>query len=319
VLHDFWILTGRCAYTGDCEKYLDGCDASCPTPHEYPALAAPEIAEAWLKKRTILCADRSPVLLANSQWTAEFARRALARMARRGENAPPIDVCRLSFPLDIFRPRDKRVCREIFGLPADRFIIMMPSSLEDRRKGGPALLEALSRLELPDILVVTLGTVVGGFEAGVDLLQLGHVHDQTKLAMLYCAADLVVNSSSVETFGQTLVEGIASGTPVVGYPVAGVSEAIFDGITGILATGTDPASLASAIQYLYARPDLRDDMSYWGRAFVENEWSEFSAYRHLFMALQRLGLAEEFNLRPKISFLPNQPTVPELSIVWRGS
>uniref|UniRef100_Q02BE6 Glycosyl transferase, family 2 n=1 Tax=Solibacter usitatus (strain Ellin6076) TaxID=234267 RepID=Q02BE6_SOLUE len=317
VLHDFWTLTGRCGYTGDCEKYLTGCDATCPTPDEYPALAPAEIAESWSKKRAILGAARRPVLLANSQWTAEFARNAFANGS--GGDVPSIDICQLSFPLDIFRPRDRRACRETLGLPLDRFIILLPASLEDQRKGGTPLLNALSRLELPDVLVVTLGAVAQGVEAGIDLVQLGFIYDQPRVAMLYSAADLVVGPSTSETFGQVFIEAIACGTPVAGYAVAGVREAIRDGITGVLAADIDPSCLASAVQYLYNRPDLRRDMTHWGRSFVENEWSEFSAYRHLFLALRRLANADVFKLKPKISFLPDTPAPPRRESVWRGS
>ncbi|HEY2112380.1 MAG TPA: glycosyltransferase, partial [Dongiaceae bacterium] len=54
VMHDFWLLTGRCAFTGGCPKYLPGCDAACPTPTEYPALAPELIAPAWAAKRALL-------------------------------------------------------------------------------------------------------------------------------------------------------------------------------------------------------------------------------------------------------------------------
>src|SRR5690349_20255237 len=30
-LHDMWSFTGRCAYSYDCQKFLNGCDATCPT------------------------------------------------------------------------------------------------------------------------------------------------------------------------------------------------------------------------------------------------------------------------------------------------
>src|SRR5271163_1368740 len=30
-LHDMWSFTGRCAYSYECEKFITGCDASCPT------------------------------------------------------------------------------------------------------------------------------------------------------------------------------------------------------------------------------------------------------------------------------------------------
>ena len=50
-MHDFWSITGRCAYPGACEKYLDGCDETCPTADQYPAMAPERIAGEWRKKR----------------------------------------------------------------------------------------------------------------------------------------------------------------------------------------------------------------------------------------------------------------------------
>src|SRR4029078_3214660 len=38
MLYDYWPLTGRCAHPKQCMKYKDGCDHTCPTPHEYPSL-----------------------------------------------------------------------------------------------------------------------------------------------------------------------------------------------------------------------------------------------------------------------------------------
>src|SRR5262249_17054677 len=77
VLHDLWLLTGHCAYPLDCRKYLTGCDATCPRPDEYPRLEPVKIAGAWDNKRTLLQSNL-PMLLANSEWAADYARRTLA-------------------------------------------------------------------------------------------------------------------------------------------------------------------------------------------------------------------------------------------------
>ena len=119
VMHDFWAVTGRCAYPGACEKYLTGCDHTCPTPDEYPALPPEEIAGAWREEAADAGrARRGPALLANSQWAAGMVRRRF-----RGDAEPELPAHRrslafhLSFPLEVFRPRDKRMCRETLGLP----------------------------------------------------------------------------------------------------------------------------------------------------------------------------------------------------------
>jgi len=319
VMHDFWILTGRCGYTAACEKYLTGCDDHCPTPNEYPALPPAEIAEAWLKKRLLLGFEARPALLANSEWTAAFARRALAGASNFGPTAPSIEVFRLSFPLDVFRPRNRQACREQLGLPLDRFIVLLPASLDDPRKGARALLDALARLELPALLVVATGWRAANPDCAIEVMQLGYINDPHKVALLNSAADVVVAPSSAETFGQIFIEAIACGTPVAGYPVAAVPEAIREGVTGVLAADDKPASLAAATHYLYAHPELRHDLARWGRIYVENEWSEFSGYRSLFLAFYAIGLDKTLNLRRTIGFLPHLPALPPLKIVGQSS
>ena len=73
VLHDGWLLTGRCAYPGGCTKYLSGCDASCPTPREYPELAPELIHDAWKAKRELIKVSDGLILAANSQWLLGMA------------------------------------------------------------------------------------------------------------------------------------------------------------------------------------------------------------------------------------------------------
>ncbi len=96
VLHDLWALTGRCAYNGACKKYLTGCDETCPTAREYPPLAPEAIFPSWQAKYAIYQSSQPPLLLANSEWTATFARDALAARAHGGRPKPRLRPCSLS-------------------------------------------------------------------------------------------------------------------------------------------------------------------------------------------------------------------------------
>ena len=229
-----------------------------------------------------------------------------------------MEVFRLSFPLDVFIPRNRQVCRETLGLPLDRFIVLLPASLDDPRKGARAYLNALARLELPSLLVVTIGWPSAPLDCPIEVIHLGYFNDPHKVAVLNSAVDVVVAPSSAETFGQIFMEAIACGTPVAGYPVAAVPEAIREGVTGILAADDNPASLAAATHYLYANPELRHDLARWGRLYAENEWSEFSGYRSIFLAFFALGLAKKLNLRRMIKFLPGAPALPTLQFAWKN-
>lgn len=56
-LHDMWSFTGRCAYNNNCRKFISGCDSTCPTPNEYPALSPNLIERSWkIRKKCFLIA-----------------------------------------------------------------------------------------------------------------------------------------------------------------------------------------------------------------------------------------------------------------------
>jgi glycosyltransferase involved in cell wall biosynthesis len=306
ILHDFWLLTGRCAYPAPCDKYLSGCDASCPTADEYPKLAPDAIAPAWNRKQKILFSQNNLMLLANSAWTAEFAACTLA-IRGKGRIAPPVTRFRLGFPLQRFRPRDRKVCREQLGLPLDRFIVLLSGDLYDRRKNTRLALDAIGSLRLPDVTVVSLGTTRPGEDFAFDVRRPGHVRDEMLLARYYAAADVFVGPSKEETFGQVFIEAAACGTPSIGVRASGMQDAVLDGVTGLLIDQACVSELGAAILELYRKPELRERMGAWARIYVENEWSPEAAYYYMFQAWQNLGLGERLRLQPKIAILPNAP------------
>ncbi len=226
-----------------------------------------------------------------------------------------------------FRPLDKRACREKLGLPGDRFLVLFSaSSLEDRRKGVAHLVEAMRLLsDLKDVSCVC----VGQYGAGVrpllpDLRMMGYMNDPEELATLYSACDLFVGPSLEEALGQVYIEAAACGTPSVGYPVGGVSEAVVDGVTGRIAKRVDPGALAEAIRELYENRELREEMGRWGRLVVENEWSEVTALQRWHVAMWGTGVAERVGLARGIRIVGEAPEVPEVEFVpaeypgWRA-
>ena len=54
-------------------------------------------------------------------------------------------------------------------------------------------------------------------------------------AMVYSAADLYVTPSRAESFGQTILESLSCGTPVVAFNLGPIPELVRPEITGYLA------------------------------------------------------------------------------------
>ena len=62
---------------------------------------------------------------------------------------------------------------------------------------------------------------------------LGH-RPNDELAEIYASCDVFVFPSRTDTFGNVIVEALASGTPVAGYPVTGPIDIVGDGVGGVV-------------------------------------------------------------------------------------
>jgi glycosyltransferase involved in cell wall biosynthesis len=89
------------------------------------------------------------------------------------------------------------------------------------------------------------------------------------LAEVYASSDLFVFPSRTETFGQVVLEAMASGLPVLGFDADGVRDLVRDGETGLLAPGEHPAAFARMLATLLDEPQLLAHMGLRGRAAAE--------------------------------------------------
>lgn len=65
------------------------------------------------------------------------------------------------------------------------------------------------------------------------------------LADLYASADVFVFPSRTDTFGNVIVEALASGTPVAAFPVTGPIDIVGDGKGGVVSENLKEAALAA--------------------------------------------------------------------------
>jgi glycosyltransferase involved in cell wall biosynthesis len=73
---------------------------------------------------------------------------------------------------------------------------------------------------------------------------LGH-RPGDELADIYASSDVFVFPSRTDTFGNVIVEALASGTPVAGFPVTGPIDIFGDGIGGVVSEDLRQAALAA--------------------------------------------------------------------------
>jgi L-malate glycosyltransferase len=107
------------------------------------------------------------------------------------------------------------------------------------------------------------------------VLFLGQREDIRELTRTF---DLAIVNSKAEPFGLTVVEAMASGTPVLATAVDGICEIVEHGRTGWLVTPGDREQLAEGIELLLADKNLRAQLSTAALATVR---SRFAADRFI--------------------------------------
>ena len=101
--------------------------------------------------------------------------------------------------------------------------------------------------------------------------------DRTALNREYARAAVVVMPSRFEGLGMVALEAQAAGTPVVGFDVDGLRDAV--GVGGVLAPAGDLPALSAAVEGLLQDPARRKELGARGRQVVlaEHSWDAIGA------------------------------------------
>jgi glycosyltransferase involved in cell wall biosynthesis len=86
----------------------------------------------------------------------------------------------------------------------------------------------------------------------------GHVKDRRVVRDFYTSADLYVSPSLAETFGLTILEAMACGTPVIASNTTSMPEVL--GGAGLLFDPHNPGEMARCIRRVLYHPELRNDL-----------------------------------------------------------
>ena len=104
---------------------------------------------------------------------------------------------------------------------------------------------------------------------------LGRVYDERPA--LYGSADLYLCPTNKASFGITLLEAMACGTPIVGSDISGFRELVREG-KSVLLPPDDPVAWADTVVRLIRDPEQRAEMRAWGlEKAAQYSWADVSA------------------------------------------
>jgi glycosyltransferase involved in cell wall biosynthesis len=285
-MHDMNPLTGGCHYTMGCGEYLEKC-GRCP---QLQSTSNDDLSRAiWNRKLRMyeLLASRKVHYVANSRWLARLAGESSLLRSR------PITAINCGVDTRIFRPLDRTFARQVLGIPLDSRVVMFAAdSVENERKGGRYLYDALAGIKMP-LYLVTAGAGYPPSGLKFKSLHLGNLDCENLLALAYNAADVFVIPSTQEAFGQTALEASACGVAVAGFNAGGIAEIIADGETGVLSPVKNTEALRNSIEHLLLNDDMRKAMGAKGRERVEQKFT-LSMFANQYLKVYNDLLGGEF-------------------------
>jgi phosphatidylinositol alpha-1,6-mannosyltransferase len=273
-----------------------------PEPGPMMSMMLLQFFHAFQPKRLVLTFHGSEIL----KFASSPLRRWLAgRLIRRATRVSTLSNFTQELLLSHFPEAADKIYLTPGALRSDFAVVpLKPRSLKPKivvltvgrlhpRKGQLLTLRALQMLA-PEVRARVEYWIVGGQNKGTYEAQLraaaaersdlsvrffGNLPDQ-ELAGVYEGADIFAMTSvtldrSVEGFGLVYLEAAAHGLPVVAHDVGGVSEAVIDGVTGLLVPPDRPAQLAAAFEKLIHDPALGLRLGSAGREWARrNCWKE---------------------------------------------
>lgn len=102
-----------------------------------------------------------------------------------------------------------------------------------------------------------------------------------ELSKIYASADFLAFPSVTETYGNVVIEAMASGLPVVAVLAGGVKENLLNSYNGLAAENNDVAEFSSKLEDLIINDRLRDSLAHNARKYaLEKSWDHIFEKMH---------------------------------------
>lgn len=241
--HDFWAVTGHCAHfvTKNCSKFQNEC-YDCPMTKNcfFPIIKREN--RNFKLKRKLFSVNKNLTIIPVSEWVGENVRKSFLK-------GKPMVVIPNGVDTNVFKPTPLHIINNGINEKLNgKFVIMAVSSQWKSASKGLDDYKSMSKILKDDEVIVLVGVpneISKDFPNNI--IGIPRTNNQQELAALYTRADVVCSFSSAETFGLSIVEGYACGTPAVVYDNT-AQPSLITQKTGYVVPSKDYKSAYMAIQ-----------------------------------------------------------------------
>ncbi len=269
-LCEMWSVTGHCRYSLECDRWKTSC-GKCPNTHLPPAIVKDGTHLQWSLKNWVY-RHSDLTLVAKSKWMLGLVKQSMLRKF-------PIHHIPNGIDTEVYRPRNRKKCRALLNIPANKRVILFGAKRLDLFiKGSDLMIKAINGLPgaLKDRCVLLLfgnnaSTVINAVD--IPAINLGFIEDDFLKSAAYSVADIFLCPSRAENFPNVVLESMACGTPTVAFNVSSLPELVRPGVTGYLAEIENADSFRERIVELIENNYLRERLGQNCRETVIKEYT----------------------------------------------
>ena len=206
-MHDFWLMTGHCAYINkSCDRWRKGC-GNCPRLDQYPAAMVDSSAKNWQKKANIFANMPNVTLVPVSHWLGRYVEASLLKNVKQQIIYNGIDI-------GVFKFDDKNEV-SVSRVDWTKFTIMSIATRWTDANGYSDVMQ-LSGILPEDCQIVMVGLDNEQMKSlPKNVIGFRKTESFTQLQELYFESDVIFNPNTEVTFGLVTVESMACGTPAI--------------------------------------------------------------------------------------------------------
>ncbi len=168
-----------------------------------------------------------------------------------------------SFEFEVFSGEQRIEMREKLGLTEQDIVLVTTSRLVEKNGVGDVL-EALTFLpENIKFLIIGSGSLEASLKLKTNNLQLGGrviflgLIPPKDIPKYLKISDIFIRPSLSEGMGNSFIEAMASGIPVIATSVGGIPDFLTDEVTGLFCEVRNPESIAEQVKKYLENPALR--------------------------------------------------------------
>jgi len=260
LLHGHWLIPGGAVVTAAATAL--------------PVVTSLHGSDVYVAERHAIARLAARFALRRVDWTTACSDDLRDRAIALGGSADRIETIPYGVDVERFRPDpdNRAACRRALGVEPDD-VVLFTAGRFVRKKGFEYLIDAVARLapRWPGVRLV----IAGGGDLDNELRSRvrdrgigGHVQfvgvlAQPDVARHLAAADIAVMPSikdeagNVDGLPNTVMEALASGTPLVATTAGGIPSVVTNGRNGLLVPEKNVPALEDAIERLMANPAAR--------------------------------------------------------------